>query len=284
MGATNKPILRTAEEFAEGYSPVYPAIYPAFMSGSHSKLYPRIEGTQTIKGVEAIGDMVAKKYSSKDTLIHQLHGKSKVFAFDSNFYLAEYKTSITQSTEGDAALVQEFIDNQNVVLDQLLLYGDESNQGLYTNNSSDYVTESAISSLSSTDPNAFFQAIMASAEEADKLSGAKVLMLYGAKTRKLWRAGLFSTGQASIQENLMRALGSEYTPMLMPAQTSPANQEGWLIINLNKVTVHNHGAPWLESGEDLPRRVRYTHFLVGSVGVELKQYGAILKQAVTAYT
>lgn len=283
MGATNKPILRTAQEFAEGYSPVYPAIYPVFLSGSHSKLYERVEGQQTVKGVEAIGDMVAKKFSSKDTLIHQLHGKEKSFSFDKNFYLAEYKTGINQSTEGDATLVQEFIDNQNVALDNLLLFGDENNQGLHTNNSSNFVTESPISSIDPDDPNAFFQAIMATAEEADKLAGSKILMLYGTTTRKLWRAGLFSTGQASIQENLLRSLGSEYTPMLMPSQVTP-NQEGWLIINLNKIMVHNHGAPWMEMGEDLPRRLRFKHFLTGSVGVELKQYGAIIKQVVTAYS
>lgn len=283
MGATNKPILRTSEEFAAEYSPVYPAIYPAFLAGAHSKPYERVEGTTTVKGVEAVGDMVAKKFSSKDTVIHQLHGRQTSFVFDKNFYLAEYKTGINQSTEGDSQLVGEFLDNQNVALDQLVLFGDEGNQGLYTNNSSNYVTEGAIGSIDASDKNAFYEAIMASAEEADKLAGSKVLMLYGTETRKLWRAGLFSTGQASVRGNLLSALGSEYTPMLMPSQVSP-NAEGWLIINMNKIVVHNHGAPWMEAGEDAPRRLRYVHFLIGSVGVELMQYGAILKQPVTAYT
>src|SRR5690606_20367048 len=145
----------------------------------------------------------------------------------------EYKTGINQSSEGDPELVQEFLDNQNVLLDQLLLFGDEGNQGLYTNNSANYVAESAIGSIDPTDKNAFFEAIMATAEEADKLSGSKILMLYGTETRKLWRAGLFSTGQASVQGNLLRALGPEYTPMVMPSQVQP-EAEGWLIINLNK--------------------------------------------------
>lgn len=284
MSATNKPILRTAEEFAGQYTPVYPAIYPMFLSGGQAKPYERVEGTQKVKGVEAIGDMIAKKFSSKDTMIHQLHGKAKEFVFDKNFYLAEYKTGINQSTEGDPQLVQEFLDNQNLKLDQLLLFGDEGNQGLYTNNSANYVTESAISSIDPTDKHAFFEAIMASAEEADKNAGSKVLMLYGEMTRRLWRAGLFETGQASVQSNLMTALGSEYTPVLMPAQVTPSSVEGWLIINMNKIRVHHHGAPWMEMGEDAPRRLRYTHFLIGSVGVELLHNGAILKQAVTAYS
>jgi hypothetical protein len=283
MSATNKPILRTAEEFASDYSPVYPAIYPAFLSGAQAKAYERVEGTQKVKGVEAIGDMIAKKFSSKDTLIHQLHGKENEFNFDKNFYLAEYKTGINQSAEGDPALVAEFIDNQNVKLDQLLLFGDEGNQGLYTNNSAKYITETPISSIDASDKNAFYEAIMGTAEEADKMAGSKVIMFYGEVTRRLWRAGLFSTGQASVQSNLMSALGSEYTPLLMPSQIAP-NAEGWMVINMNKIKVHHHGAPWMEPGEDLPRRLRYVHFLIGSVGVELMQSGAILKQAVTSYT
>lgn len=284
MSATNKPILKTAEEFASSYSPVYPAIYPAFLTGAHAKAYERVEGTQKVKGVEAIGDMIAKKFSAKDTLIHQLHGKETVFNFDKNFYLAEYKTGINQSTEGDDQLVAEYTDNQNVKLDQLLLFGDEGNQGLYTNSSSNYVSESAISSIDASEKTEFFEAVMATAEEADKLAGSKVLMLYGEVTRRLWRAGLFSTGVASVQTNLLNALGSEYTPMLMPQQVTPNGVEGWMVINLNKIMVHNHGAPWMEPGEDAPRRIRYVHFLLGSVGVELKQLGAIIKQPVTSYT
>lgn len=283
MSATNKPILRTAEEFAGEYSPVYPAIYPAFLSGAQAKAYERVEGTQKVKGVEAIGDMIAKKFSSKDTLIHQLHGKGTEFTFDKNFYLAEYKTGINQSSEGDAQLVAEFIDNQNVKLDQLLLFGDEGNQGLYTNNSAKYVSEGAIGSIDASDKNAFYEAIMATAEEADKMAGSKVIMFYGEVTRRLWRAGLFSTGQASVQSNLMSALGSEYTPLLMPSQVAP-NAEGWMVVNMNKIKVHHHGAPWMEPGEDSPRRLRYVHFLIGSIGVELLQTGAIIKQPVTAYT
>jgi hypothetical protein len=282
MSATNKPILRTAEEFANEYQPVYSAIYPAFLSGPHSKVYERVEGSQKVKGVEAIGDMLAKKFSSKDTLIHQLHGKATEFTFDKNFYLAEYKTGVNQSSEGDPQLVNEFLDNNNVLLDQLLLFGDEGNQGLYTNNSSKYVTETPIASIDPANKNALFEAIMATADEADKLAGSKILMLYGENTRKLWRAGLFQTGVASVRENLMSALGSEYMPMVMPSQVTP-NAEGWMIINLNKIKVHNHGAPWMEPGEDAPRRLRYVHFLLGSVGVELMQEGAIIKQAVTAY-
>ena len=38
---------------------------------------------------------------------------------------------------------------------------------------------------------------MGTADEADKLAGSKVLMIYGEKTRKLWRSGLFSTGVMS---------------------------------------------------------------------------------------
>lgn len=283
MSATNKPILRTAEEFAGEYSPVYGPVYPMFLAGSQAKAYERVEGTQTVKGVEAIGDMIAKKFSSKDTLMHQLHGKEKTFSFDKNFYLAEYKTGINQSTDGDPQLVAEFLDNQNVLMDQLLLFGDEGNQGLYTNNSSNYVSESAIASIDASDKNEFFEAIMSTAEEADKLSGSKVLMLYGENTRRLWRAGLFSTGVASVQGNLLNALGSEYTPLLMPSQVAP-NAEGWLVINMSKIRVHHHGAPWMEPGEDAPRRLRYVHFLLGSVGVELAQLGAIIKQPVTSYT
>lgn len=284
MSGTNKPILRSSEEFASNYTPVYPAVYPMFLSGAHSKPYERIEGTQNVKGVEAIGDMLAKKFSSKDTLIHQLHGKDKTFTFDKNFWLAEYKTGINQSSEGDPELVNEFLDNQNVLLDQLLMFGDEGNQGLYTNNSSNFVTEGAIGSIDDSDKNAFFEAIMATAEEADKMAGSKILMPFGTVTRKLWRAGLFSTGQASVKGNLMQALGSEYTPMAMPQQITPNGEEGWLVINMNKIRVHNHGAPWMEPGEDAPRRSRYVHFLLGSVGVELLAKGAIIKQVVTAYT
>jgi hypothetical protein len=282
MGATNKPTQKTAEEFAEGYQPVYPAIYPVFLTGAHSKSYERVEGTHTAKGIEAVGDMVAKKFSSKDTVIHQLHGKQTSFTFNKNFYLAEYKTGINQTTEGDASLVQEFLDNQNLALDQLLLFGDEGNQGLYTNNSGNYVTKSAIASIDASDKDAFVQAVVNSADEADLIAGSKVIMFYGAETRKIWRAGSFSTGQASVRENLLRALGPDYTPMLMPSQVTP-QAEGWMIINMNKIVVHNHGAPWMEPGEDAPRRLRYVHFLIGSVGVELKQLGAILKQPVTAY-
>src|SRR5690606_23757462 len=123
-----------------------------------------------------------------------------------NFYLGEYKTGINQSSEGDQALVQEFLDNQNVALDQLLLFGDQGNQGLYTNNSSKYVTEIAISAIDESDVAEFHKAIIATADEADKLAGSKVLVLYGETTRRLWRAGLFSTGVASVQGNLMKAL------------------------------------------------------------------------------
>lgn len=283
MGATNKPILRTAEEFAAGYTPVYSPIYPLFFNAPNAVSYERVEGTAKTKGVEAIGDMIAKKFSAKDTVIHQLHGKATEFSFDKNFYLAEYKTGINQSSEGDPALVSEFMDNQNVKMDQLLLFGDEGNQGLYTNNSSKYVTESAIASIDPTDKQAFYEAIMATADEADKIAGSKILMLFGETTRKLWRAGLFSTGVASVKQNLMEALGSEYTPVVMPSQVAP-NAEGWLVINMAKTKIHHHGAPWMEPGEDAPRRLRYVHFLLGSTGVELQADGAIIKQIVTAYS
>lgn len=282
MSATNKPVIKTSEEFAEGYSPVYSPIYPLFLSGAHAVAYERVEGKHTVKGVEALGDMFAKKFTAKDTLKHQLHGKATSFQFDKNFYLAEYKTGKNQSTEGDQSLVNEFLDNQNVLLDQLLLFGDEGNQGLYTNNSSNYVTEGAIANIDPANKREFFEAITATADEADKLAGSKILMLYGETTRKLWRAGLFETGVASVRDRLMTALGPEYTPIVLPSQVTPM-AEGWMIINLNQIKVHHHGAPWMEPGEDASARKRFVHFLIGSVGVELKQVGAIIKQEVTAY-
>lgn len=282
---TNKIVLQTVDQFMADYQPVYQPIFPLFLAGA--KQYADVVGTVTSKRLEAVGDIRNHHINPKDTNIHQITSKISSKVFKKYFLGSQYIESNLQDHEGAPEIVAQVLDEHNKHQDDLLFLGEGTsastmvNNGLFWSNDPNYdlKSSSALAAGSDVHLTSMYNAIMATALEANKVSGRKLLLVYGATaTAKL--GGLFASAPVPFQGVLSQALPG-WDVVVVPSDIAISG-DGWIAVNLDQIQVHYSVVPQLKSqGVNEEKNYTWHNFLMGSMMVEVKSPDGIIRQPVT---
>lgn len=282
---TNKPVLKTVEQFMSGYSPVYKPIYPLFLGKSQA--YPVEAGKHNFNHIETLGDIRAKHITPKDTEIFQIGAKQASKTFKKYFLANQFQLSHLQGREGMDDVVAEVLDEHQKHMDDLFLLGEGTsdstmvNNGLFWSDDSNYVLETS-TEIDSTDRLLDFHSdIMATAIDANQIAGRKVLIVYGSSVLPLYNS-LHSSGTRPFKSVLAEVLGPDYSLVQLPEACTPSNTNGWIVANLDQVKLHYTKLPGLQaSGSNEEKQYYWFNFLMGSCMLECLTSGAIIRQPAT---
>jgi hypothetical protein len=282
---TNKPVLKTVDQFMADYSPRYQPLYPLFMGNAQQ--WQADVGKINFRRVDAIGDIRAKHLTPKDTEIQQIAAGESYKTFKKHFLANQFVMSHMQDQQGVDQVVSQVLDEHQKQFDELFLNGegtsnsDVVNNGLFWSGDSNFVVNSS-KEIDSTDRPADFHAdVMSSIESADTLPGRKVILFYGSNILPLYDA-VYPDAARPWKVVLQEVLGSNYQLAKIPASITPASNHGWLIVNLDQIKLHYTRLPALEANGSNEEKKYYWHnFLMGTSMVECLAYGAITKQPAT---
>ncbi len=279
---TNKPVLRSVEDFMAGYTPVYQPLYTAFLGKSQA--YSQEAGLQSFRRVEAVGDIRQKIITPKDTEIKQISVQEGSKTFKKYFLANQFTLSRFQDRQGVEDVNAQVLDEHQKQMDDLLITGGGENNGLYTSSDANYVLES--SGEVAQDANDEYLAglhtdVMANVADAELLSGRKLIIFYGSNIIPLFDS-IYSNGTKPFKSVLQEVLGPSYSLAKMPAAVTPNSAHGWIIVNLDQVKMHYTALPQLMGqGINEEKMYYWSNFLMGSVMLEVLASGAIIRQPAT---
>lgn len=286
---TNKIALRTAEEFMSDYQPTYKAIYPLLMKNSQA--YPQVVGELSFRRATTVGDIRMKRLTPKDSHIQQIAVAEGKKTFKKYFDAAQFRQSKFQDTEGVEDILKEVLDENEKLQDELAAFGEGTsnstmlNNGYYHSNDVNYVLKDAVAiDAASTGYHLpdLHTNIMATIAEADLIDGEKVLVLYGEDTLAKFDS-LYANSDAPFKK-VLAEVAPEWKFIKMPADITPANAEGWIAINLDQIKVNYTVFPSLLSqGVNEEQMHSWHNFLMGSMMIEVKVRGGIIRQPVSSY-
>ena len=281
---TNHIELRSVDQFLADFKPTYPPVMPSLLRNSQQ--YTVEEGTLNFKRVEAIGDLQAKVFGSKDNLMHQIHSTIGSKAFKKYFLAAQYVQSQLQNREGYEQVLAQVLDEHNKQNDILFLTGGGTaannviNNGLFWSADANYIVNSEYTvQKDATDDHLadLYSKIMSLMETANTLDGDKMIMFYGANVINKIN-GLFVENKAPFLKTLQDALPAVGLAK-MPAAITPASSHGLLIINLDQIKTHYSVLPQVrKQGINDEKEYAWSNFLMGSSMVDCLNMGAIIKQ------
>lgn len=283
--ATNKLVAKSAEEILRDYKPVYVPLYASFVSGN-SRRYEAEVASFNFRRATTIGDIRAKNYTPKDTEIKEIAVGEGNKGFKSYFFANRYIVSDFQSNEDADQVVAQVLDEHHLQADELLFFGDGTapnnvkNNGLFYSQDSNYVLESSKNiSAASAAMASFYAAVIASKRDADDVAGRKIIVFYGDASNLV--DALFPTSERPVRSALTEALGADYTIMTMPKRLSPSGQSGWIVVNMDAITLHYSLFPQvLKSGTNDEMMYAWYNFVLGSMMVDVTQQGGIIRQPV----
>jgi hypothetical protein len=286
---TNKVVLRTTEEFMADYTPIYRPLYPLFMG--KAKGYTEEVGKIDFKRVDTIGDIRAKHITPKDTEIRQIGVKEGSKTFKKYFLANQFTQSALQDQRGTEDVVAQVLDEHQKQFDELFSLGEGSadnnvvNNGLFWSGDSNHVTNGSYEVLEDAGDNYLVdlhgKVMSVASEQADLLSGRKVVLFYGSSIVPLFN-GLYPNGAAQFKTQLSAALGGEYSIAKMPSTTYASGANGFLIANLDQVIMHYCALPSLKAqGVNDEKMYSWHNFMMGSSMLECLASGAIIKQPLT---
>lgn len=282
---TNKIGLKTTEQLMNDYVPVYAPIYPLFMGKSQA--YSEEVGTVDFKRIETVGDVRAKHITPKDTEIAQVAVRDGSKTFKKYFLGNQFVVSELQNQEGVDGVHAQVLDEHNKQFDELVLLGDGTapgnvkNNGLFYSADLNYVLENSaeLDNGSSYLP-AFHANIITGATKADRISGRKLVLMYGSTILPVWNA-VYSSSPIPFKSVIQQILGG-YSFAQLPADITPANANGYLIVNLDQIKLHYTKLPSLtKRGTNEEKGYDWFNYLFGSAMVDLLAAGAIIKQPLT---
>jgi hypothetical protein len=282
---TNKPVLKTVEQFMADYKPTYQPLYPLFMGKSQQ--YVDDVGKINFKRAETVGDIRAKHYTPKDTEMRQIAVGEATKTFKKYYLANQFVLSHMQSAEGTDQVVAQVLDEHQKQFDEMFLTGEGSSDGSVTNNGlfwsgdDNHVTNSSVE-IDSTDRLVdFHNDVITTCTQADLLSGQKLIIFYGSNIVPLFDS-IYSTAAKPWKSVLQEVLGSNYSLAKMPASITPSGAHGWLIANLDQVKLHYTRLPSLEAqGSNEEKKYNWFNFLMGSSMLECLASGAVIKQPAT---
>jgi hypothetical protein len=282
---TQKPGLRSVEEFMTDYKPVYNPVYPLLLA--KSKKYQEEVGETSFRRVETVGDIRAKRITPKDTVIQRLSATESSKTFKKYFDANQFVLSHLQNPEGREQVVAQVLDEHQKQFDERVLTGDGTannnviNNGLFFSGDANYTTESSVEIDSTSRLLEFHNKVITTATKADLVDGRKVIMFYGANILPLFNS-LYESAAKAWKQVLGEVLGSNYTLMALPASVTPASNHGWLIANLDQIEMHYTMLPQLrQQGSNEEEMYDWFNFMMGSAMVEVLQPHAIIRQPAT---
>lgn len=277
---TNKIVLRSVDEFMAGYTPVYNPILPLFVG--RSKQYSQEFGTVKNRTLQTVGDIRNKQFTPKDTEIKQIAVREGSKVFKKVFYGSQFVQSSFQDLQGAEDMIAQVLDEQFKQSDEELL-GTSLNSGLYTSTDENYLLESSHEvdkDGSNGHLDDLYATIVAEKNKADKVSGQKLVMLYGSTLMPKYNS-LFTSVAKPFRAVLAEAMPG--TPIVdMPSDITPNNANGFIVINMDQILLHWTTFPVLKNqGLDERRNEYWFNFLSGSMMVDCKVKNAIIRQPLT---
>jgi len=285
--ATNKIGTRTTEEYMNDYSPVYQPIYPLLMKNVQQ--HAEEVGQVNFKRASTVGDIRAKHILPKDTEMRQVAVSEGTKSFKKYFLGNQYTVSQLQSQEDTEAVTTEVLDENQKLADEMLSLGEGTSNGTVVNNGVFYsgdpnhvtIATSEIAGSGDTQKLNFHSAIIASLANPNKLAGEKLILFYGTTAGTMLNS-LYSATTLPFRSTLQSALGSAYTIVEMPENTFPAGENGWIIVNLDRIKVHFLTLPKVDSaGSNDEKKYNWVNFLMGSMMVDVLAMGGITRKIVT---
>lgn len=286
--STNKVQLKTVDQFMAGFIPTYQPMFPLFLG--KAKQYAEQVGKITNKRLNAVGDIRSKHITPKDTEIKQISSREGSKIFKKYFLGSQYTESNLQDHEGLDDVVAQALDEHNRHQDDLLFLGEGTagnnvvNNGLFWSGDENYILENSIEVDKGTAADHLADMhtqIMADAIEADKLSGRKVLFVYGS-TAVAKMSSIYSTSPVVFRKVLEEALGPNWSIVLVPSDVALSTANGWICVNMDQAMLHYTTVPKLKGqGINEEEGHSWHNFLMGSMMLEVLVYGAIRRQPVT---
>lgn len=284
--ATNKIALKTVEQVQQDYQPIYRPIFGLFLGKSQQ--YDEKVGKQDFRRIEAVGDIRGKRYTPKDTHLHQIAVGETVKSFKKYFDPSQFILSQFQDEQGVDEVVTQVLDEHNAQFDERLLMGEgttpgtQLNNGLYLSSDPNYLLESSAEIAAGSDAHLsdMHTKVVATAHKADQVAGRKLIMFYGNVVPKF--NSLYAGSQRAFKEALAAVLGPEYTFATMPDEITPSGANGWIVANLDQCKLHYMTLPkLLASGHDEKAMELWFNFLQGSCMLEILIKNACIRQPTT---
>lgn len=283
---TNKIALRTVEEFMGDYTPIYQPIYPLFLGGK-SQQYAAEVGKLDFRRVEAVGDIRARRITPKDTDIQQVSVMEGKKTFKKYFLANQFTISQFQDLQGVEEVVAQVLDEHQLQSDELLMLGEGTsasnvlNNGLFFSGDANFTLENSVEIAATDRLYDFHNKVVATANKANQVAGRKVVFFYGANVLPLVNS-VYATAVRSWKAALLEVLGNNYSVVEIPSAATPANNDGWIIANMDQCKLHYTELPRLMSqGQNEEKMYLWHNFVMGSMMLEVLAKDAIIRQPAT---
>lgn len=288
---TNHLSVRTTEEFNADYQPKYAPLMPLFLSEGRSKQYDASVGSVNFTTVDAVGDVRNKMVTPKDTELHQITSKEGTRAFKKYFHGSQYRQSSLQDVRGYERVVGQVLDEHNKQHDEILLTGEGTsmanpiNNGLYFSKDPNYVLNGDLEIAKDSNGShltGLYAQVVSDVQKAQKTAGQIIVLFYGADTLAAVN-GMFPTTNVPMRKALADAFEDEdVTLSKLPEEITPAGASGYIVINLDNVTLHYVLPPQVRGqGVNEEKMYAWTNFLMGSTMLEVEAPAAVIRQPLT---
>lgn len=278
---TNKIVLRTTDEYMGGFRPIYRPLWGLFMGNAVQ--YSAEVGTHTFREVKTVGDIRAKDFTPKDTELKQIAVAEGSKTFKKYFKGVQYIQSQFQDQRGVQEMIGQVLDEHNRQADDLLL-GDSINSGIYTSADENYELKNSYEVQKDANDEHLadmYAKVVSLAQEANVNAGRKVVMFYGSTVLPKF-GGLFAQAVRPFRGVLAEGLGADYSILEMPADCTPSNANGMMILNMDQIRLHWTAMPQLRNqGINEEKQYYWFNFLLGSMMADLRVDKAIIRQPLT---
>lgn len=288
MGTQNIQ-LKSKDEFMAGYEPVYTPLLPGFLAAGKSTVHEAESGQKNFKRIEASGDLRGNRISPKDTTIKRAAAVIASKAFKLYFYANQFVNSQLQSnTQVDDAMAQ-ILDAHFQHADEIFVNGDGTsdadviNNGLLFSGDSNYVKNTSYEVPAASQLLSLHAKVCEVALDAAKVAGAKSIIFYGSNILPLF-TGLHSSSGRAFRASLQEALDGigEFSMTSLPSEITPSGQNGFLVVNRDKIHVHTVPLPQILARDVDQRNMEvWGNFLMGSSMLEVLAYRGVIRQPLT---
>jgi len=282
---TNLIKLKEIDQFLADYTPGYDPVMPAFLAGQ-SQQYSEEVGKINFKRLEALGDLHSRIIGPKDTEMKQINAGETKKTFNKYFLGSQFIVSALQNPEGIESVRAEALDEHNKQSDSLFLTGGGTadnnviNNGLYYSGDANYTKNTSFEVTSGDQLEKLYAKVMDVYQQADDLSGDKMIVFYGPNTIQKHNS-LFSTTTTPFLKTLRDAI-PEASVAKLPTETTPSGADGFMVVNMSKVKPHYTTLPKIKGqGVNEEKMYAWTNFLMGSSMLEVQAKNGVIRQAIT---
>jgi hypothetical protein len=284
---TNKPVMKTTQQYQSDFVMTYSPIVGLFLPKSQQ--YDEKVGKLELRRIEAVGDIRGKRYTPKDTHVHQINVTEREKTFKKYFDKSQFVISGLQDNENVDEVVNQVLDEHNAQMDERFLMGDapgttpgtQLNNGLFLSSDSNYTLESSTEiAFGNTRLSDFHTKVVGTAQKSDQIAGRKLIMFYG-NVVPLFNS-LYATSQVAWKQALQDVLGPDYALAVMPEEITPSGANGWIVANLDQCKLHYITLPKLvASGYDERNDEYWFNFLQASCMLEVLAKNGVIHQPST---